>query len=919
MAVLRSDIERALDDVICNEGGMKFQGLAVILAKKRWPDLIACERKRDLGADAVAKAPFASDGVGKVLACSTTAELRKVREDAEEIRKHFNNITKLVFATPATVSNERGESWAAEIRKDFGYELAIMEREEIITSLMDPANASLLGPHLGLQVEVEAPLGELVERVRTAAAEVTAVWSRRIEGKQLLELRALRLDSDGRDSSDVLDLRYIGEALTRSGRIVLEGPAGRGKTTTLIQLATAHSGLAGAALLISLPDWVGSGVRILQFIAGMPQFQATAVDAEMLARVINAEHFSFLLNGWNEIAESEFTHAERALRSLERDFPSVGIIVATRSHHIVPPLPGALRARLLTLTRRQRTAYLRVRLGGRTEELRQKLDADPALDELTRTPFILSEVTSLFEAGIPIPSTKMGVLDAVTRLVEQSDEHRNELQQLPLAGHARDYLHELAARMTAHGGVSLSEYDACSAATVVGTLLKNGGQIATLPEPAIVLGALCAHHVLERQDYPAVAFRFEHQQFQEFYAALGVRMQLWEVLRKGSVETRRDFTKSYVNEPAWAEPLRMIADDVGSGSQDVQRGVDAIKMGKLLLEMALAVDHVFAAELSGLCGAQVWKEVGPAVGKRLRSLYGVADPRYRHSALAGMLASGSEDFRDVVVPMLSGDNQQERLGTYRTWSQFHVSSLGPNWPETVSSWKEQARVEFVSELLHARNVLEIASFARSDPSVRVKGAAIHGLCWIGAEDEAVQFLESLGINTFEDVVQNLHADLIPVALRNRAVAALQKAFEASTDALVRLRILLKQSELGVQELGQQLKGELNKISGKVEDHWGDFIIRPALDIVRVNDASWVSGWVAERVADGSLWHESWGKLITMVPEKLKEGLIQRLQSEDFKYAHVGNIITVLVAAADVAMTEEIFFKLCELQIGRAHV
>ena len=45
MAVLRSDIERALDDLISNEDGMKFQGLAVVLAKKRWPDLVASERK----------------------------------------------------------------------------------------------------------------------------------------------------------------------------------------------------------------------------------------------------------------------------------------------------------------------------------------------------------------------------------------------------------------------------------------------------------------------------------------------------------------------------------------------------------------------------------------------------------------------------------------------------------------------------------------------------------------------------------------------------------------------------------------------------------------------------------------------------------------------------------------------------------
>src|SRR5580700_3779106 len=89
MTVLRSDIERALDDIISNEDGMKFQGLAVVLAKKRWPDLIACERKKDMGADALAKAPFAAEGKGMVLACSTTATLEKIRSDAEKIKAHF--------------------------------------------------------------------------------------------------------------------------------------------------------------------------------------------------------------------------------------------------------------------------------------------------------------------------------------------------------------------------------------------------------------------------------------------------------------------------------------------------------------------------------------------------------------------------------------------------------------------------------------------------------------------------------------------------------------------------------------------------------------------------------------------------------------------------------------------------------------
>ena len=229
----------------------------------------------------------------------------------------------------------------------------------------------------------------------------------------------------------------IRAALGQNRRIVLEAPAGRGKTTTLVQLASDVQ--AGQIpIFIDLPGWVASGRGILEFISGTPQFQARGLDAGALARAQNAEQLWFLLNGWNEIAESNSERAEQALRDLDLHFPRAGIVVATRTHHLVPPLPGAVRLRLLPLLRRERAAYLAARLGAKAPELQALLDAEPVLDELTRTPFILSEVASLFEAGVPIPDTKIGVLGAVIELQERG-EHRNALQAAPLFGRAGDY------------------------------------------------------------------------------------------------------------------------------------------------------------------------------------------------------------------------------------------------------------------------------------------------------------------------------------------------------------------------------------------------------------------------------------------------------------------------------------------------
>jgi hypothetical protein len=904
MALLRTEIETALDDLISNEDGMRFQGLAVILAKKRWPDFIACERKKDLGADAI--------GSGKILACSLTGKVGKIKSDASKVKKHFDIRTKtLVFATAEGVTNTTAESWAAEIRNEFNYELVVMPREDIVTSLMDPANVGLCRTHLGLCVALEPSDEEVLQNVNGAASEVLMGWSARLVGKPLVELRATTLNTDG---TDTLDLDGLERALIESRRVVIEAPAGRGKTTTLVQLAGRHSGSAGVFFLIDLPAWVRSSAPILQFIAGNPAFQSRYVHAEALARLQRSEHFSFLLNGWNEIAESDSLRAVQALRELERDFPAAGILVATRTHHVVPPLPGALRARLLPVDRAQRRRYLDQRLGGRADELRRQLEGDGVLDELTQTPLILSEVVVIFESGGIIPQTKMGVLDSVMRLLEQSEEHSSHLQVEPLSGRAWEYLAALAAAMTQRGAVTLAEDDGRAVTRSVAVRLRDVGQIEVLPEPRTILNVLCAHHALERFTYPVIGFRFAHQQFQEFYAALLLKRELSELLERDDPEGIRAFTKRYVNEPVWSEPLRMIASEIGLTSLGSPLDAEPTRAGVLLIEMALRSDPVFAAEIAYFCGDLVRKEIGNLVGHRLRALYSVPDDHCRRRALAGMLASGSQDFRDIVIPLLTSDDQQVRLKTYRTWPDFHVSSLGPDWQTTVRAWTEDLRAEFVSELLHFGNAREsILSFALADPSVKVRTIAISAFVWGSSREDVAKLLGSLDDETFKAALDEVHLESIPGSLRPRALAAYRKSYAETSDPEARLRTLLLIAEIGGGEIVGDLKDELNKFPRGALEQLDRFVIRPALDLIRRTEPAWVSQWVAERIVDGSLRSENWIALVSGVTAELKERLLGSIENEDFKHARFGGSISVLAAMSDQSMVERVFARLCAVR------
>ena len=113
----------------------------------------------------------------------------------------------------------------------------------------------------------------------------------------------------------------------------------------------------------------------------------------------------------------------------------------------------------------------------------------------------------------------------------------------------------------------------------------------------------------------------------------------------------------------------MIAEELGLSGNAAN-----ISAGRRLVTMALGVDPIFSADLARLCGAGVCKGLGQQ-SRRLRNIYINGNEHNREWALAGMIASGSEDFKDILLPLWSNDNHQVRLKTYRAGRELRVSSL----------------------------------------------------------------------------------------------------------------------------------------------------------------------------------------------------------------------------------------------------
>jgi hypothetical protein len=912
MTILRTDIDRALEELIAHEEGMRFQELAVVLAKQKWPELIASQWHNDGGLDADAPASVAEGRKAKGVASSITATLGKIKGDATKTKTSFSDLAVLIFVTPKKVTNPTIKAWTEEIKKDLDLELVVMPREEIITSLMMPQNVALCRSILGMHVALEPDEVELIARVREAVAEVARNWRAhpRMANRPIVPLRAEKLDAVGKATSEILGTDSLRSALAQAQRIALEAPGGGGKTTTLVQLATGTAPEDTLIFLVDLPAWVLSSNDILEFIASTRPFRARNINAADLARLAAREHFSFLLNGWNEVADNQSNSAVTALRQLERDFPAAGLMVATRTHYITPPLPGAFRAKLLPFDRLQRDDYLRQTLGNRTEELRLQLEGNRVLDTLTRTPLILAEVVTIFLSGGPIPTTRIGVLGAVMKLVENSDEHRPHLQAAPIFNGAQHYLEKLASEMTARGEVVIAEDHARSVVQLVSVALVVKSQITTVPDPATVLHALSAHHVLEQIDYPSAAFRFQHQQFQEFYAARNLVDALGELVQGGDDIANKAFAACYINQPIWEESLRMVAEEIRLRSEDGVTKKAAIESGVRLINLALSVDPIIASDLSRLCGAFVSREIGVTVGNVLREWYSVGEPHHKQLALAAMLATGSDDFTDILGPLLTDKDRQVRLSTYEAGEFFYPTSLGADWRRVVDGWSEEARADFVTEVTHRGLMADIGgSFAMNDPSPKVREQAVQQLSWIGANDALMRVVQALDNTGLEAVLPALDPQAIPDAARLRFVDANRRLLTHDTKPLDRL---LLGEKLGDTAVVLDLMTELSALSPPL-DQYAEHAIVEALKIVGKRNQAWVSTWVTGKLLDGTLLGDHWAPFVQSVPQQQADDLIDRLAARELQYREASSVRIILSASATPAFATRIFARLCEVQ------
>ena len=376
-------------------------------------------------------------------------------------------------------------------------------------------------------------LAPALERSREAASEVADNWDRtyRRADRPVISLNAVKLNEKG-DPIEAVTTASLNTVLSEGQRIVLEAPAGSGKTTTLVQLARHALGAGRLAFLVDLPDWVRSGKDILSYIAERPQFASRDVDATLLSKLRGDQPPIFLLNGWNEVPVAGAEAADAALRELDRSFSAAIVIVATRKHSLVPQLRGSFRLELNPLgatAARRISPFGAGRIGARPSGQAQqqpRAGLDHAHAAVPR-----GSCRSLpFGKGHPGDENgrarrRDGCDRAVPGTPDQSaasTSARTRARVSPLAFDGDDRARRNHDRRSGRtGGDEFRERE---------THVPHN-QIADTPDPGEILDELSKRHVLVRAEDGEISFRFQHQQFQEFFAAGGLGARLVDLVR----------------------------------------------------------------------------------------------------------------------------------------------------------------------------------------------------------------------------------------------------------------------------------------------------------------------------------------------------------------------------------------------------
>ncbi|MER8846786.1 NACHT domain-containing protein [Mesorhizobium australicum] len=571
--------------------------------------------------------------------------------------------------------------------------------------------------------------------------------------------------------------RALGQTLGAMDDLVIVAAPGTGKTSALFQLAEASvSSASGTPLVVSLSDWSTGGRTLIEAILRRPAFSRfTETD---LRTVAEQPGVVFMFDGWNELGSQARRRARTEIQSLRAELPAATFVVTTRPEISDVPFDGQLLT-VLELSQQQQVDIARDIKGGHGVRLVDEAWRTPGVRELITTPLYLTALLSLPD-GQPFPSTKEEVLGRFIEANEQQAQHSEPLKAVT-HGLQGVFLSDLAVTATCAANTSIMDTNARRSISRTDEFLVADGQLTIKPQPSDVLDALVSHHLLVRTSGP-VRYRFQHQQFQEWYASRYVERAMLESV--ADANALQKLKADILNSTPWEEPILFAVERMARGE------VQHRKACGVAILAAFDVDPILAAEMIFRSTEAVWALISKEIEKLVRRWH---TPGKIDRAVRFMITSGRSEFRDLVWPLITNENDQKSLPALRAARRFRPSVLGPNAMKDILALPLKGRATVVAEIAYRSGMdgLDLAAqIAKSDPDPELKAAAIGAMSFRRADRHVVDVLSTAHDDTFDLVYRKSHLEEIGEKGVQDRVAAARARAENQVSDYERLRAIV---------------------------------------------------------------------------------------------------------------------------------
>lgn len=561
----------------------------------------------------------------------------------------------------------------------------------------------------------------------------------------------------------------LARALSELGDLVLVAPPGMGKTSTLLQVAEGLATHGETPIFVPLADWATENKTLLDSILGRATFRGRISEDDFHA-VAQKPGVYILLDGWNELDGEARRRATSEMKRLQADLPELGLFVSTRKQSLDVPFDGAA-VELQPLAEAQQMEIARALRGDAGARIVDQAWRTPGVRELVTIPLYLTALLALPDWQ-PFPKTKEEILRRFVQAHEEQADHAEPLKET-IKGLQTEFLSALAVTATQAANTSIPETNARRSVTQTDDWLVKDGQLAIRLQTTDVLDALVSHHVLVRTGEPA-GYSFQHQQFQEWYASKDVERMMLESANDGLALQK--LKANIFNKTPWEEPILFAVERTARGDERQQRACG------VAIRAAFAVDPILAAEMIFRSTDAVWAQVSEGIQNLVRRWH---KPGKTDRAVRFMIASGRPEFRDLVWPLITHENDQKSLPALRAARRFRPSVLGPNAVKDILALPPKVRQTVVSEIAMRGGMdgLDLAALiAKSDPDPEVKAATVGSMSFRRADRHVVDVLSTANDDTFDLIYKRGYIEQIDdQSVQDRFAAARARAEREVSD------------------------------------------------------------------------------------------------------------------------------------------